>query len=337
MRTRLLLFGVAAVFLLSIAGYTLEAPIAHWKFDETEGETANDENGARHGTWVGNVGWVPEGGLYGGAIECNDDSSFIIVPDADAIFDDLGTEFTFSVWVQVYEFTQDWQGIIFKNDKFFLERNNSGSSGTVNGIHFKCKDETGAQPFNLYGDITIDDGAWHHIVGIYDSDMAYLYVDNVLDKEGEATGDFIGYVEDPLVIGAKFESTYRNSWLGLIDDVRIYNYSMTADQVDELYNLDVDSKISDTAGLGGEFVLQQNYPNPFNPKTTISYAVNTTGNVELNVYDLLGHQVATLVNGVQTAGNYQVTFDARDLSSGVYIYTLKSSESVLTNKMILMK
>jgi len=83
--------------------------------------------------------------------------------------------------------------------------------------------------------------------------------------------------------------------------------------------------------------LQQNSPNPFNPATIISYAVNTTGNVELNIYDLLGHKVATLVNGVQSAGNYQVTFDARDLSSGVYIYTLKSAESMMSNKMILLK
>ncbi|OQX84378.1 hypothetical protein B6D60_09490, partial [candidate division KSB1 bacterium 4484_87] len=91
------------------------------------------------------------------------------------------------------------------------------------------------------------------------------------------------------------------------------------------------------SALPTEMTLQQNYPNPFNPTTTISYTVNTTGNVALNVYDLLGKKVATLVNGVQPAGNYQVAFDARDLSSGVYIYTLKSAESTMSNKMILMK
>jgi hypothetical protein len=86
-----------------------------------------------------------------------------------------------------------------------------------------------------------------------------------------------------------------------------------------------------------EFALAQNYPNPFNPTTTISYAINTRGNVELNVYDLLGHKVASLVNEVKNAGVYNVTFDAEELSSGVYIYTLKSAESVMSNKMILMK
>jgi hypothetical protein len=86
-----------------------------------------------------------------------------------------------------------------------------------------------------------------------------------------------------------------------------------------------------------EFALQQNYPNPFNPTTTISYGINTMGKVELNVYDLLGHEVAMLVNEVKNAGNYQVTFSAQDLPSGVYIYSLKSAQSVISNKMVLMR
>ncbi len=86
-----------------------------------------------------------------------------------------------------------------------------------------------------------------------------------------------------------------------------------------------------------EFTLAQNYPNPFNPTTTISYAIKTTGTVELNVYNLLGHTVASLVNTVQNPGVYTVTFDAKDLSSGVYIYTLKSAQTVMSHKMVLMK
>ncbi len=85
------------------------------------------------------------------------------------------------------------------------------------------------------------------------------------------------------------------------------------------------------------FALQQNYPNPFNPTTTISYAVEKTGNVELKVYDLLGHEVATLVNHNQYPGTYSVTFDAHEQTSGVYIYTLKSASSITSRKMVVMK
>ena len=86
-----------------------------------------------------------------------------------------------------------------------------------------------------------------------------------------------------------------------------------------------------------EFALAQNFPNPFNPTTTISYSVKTTGNVELKIYDLLGREVISLVNGIKNPGQYQVNFNAQDLSSGIYIYTLKSNDGITSKKMVLMK
>ena len=89
--------------------------------------------------------------------------------------------------------------------------------------------------------------------------------------------------------------------------------------------------------LPTEFALQQNYPNPFNPSTDISYTVPKAGNVTLNVYNMLGQHVATLVNGFKSANTYNVHFDASGLSSGVYLYELRSGSSVITKKMVLMK
>ncbi len=85
------------------------------------------------------------------------------------------------------------------------------------------------------------------------------------------------------------------------------------------------------------FALEQNYPNPFNPSTKISYSIPTEGNVELKVYDILGNEVATLVNESKSPGNYSVTFDASALASGVYIYSLKANNLNQTKKMLLMK
>jgi hypothetical protein len=333
---------VCVLFLALSSMYAMDPPIAYWNFDETEGVVAADAIGELHGEWVGTPVWVPEGGHAGGAIECNDDSSFIAVYDAPGLFDELGSEFTFSVWVAVYEFSQDWQGIIFQNDKFFLERNNSSSSGTVNGVHFKGKDETGAQPFNLYGDFTIDDGDWNHIVCIYDTDSAYLYINTELDKSGPASGEPIGFTEDPLLIGAKFEATYRNSWNGLIDDVRIYDYALTAEQVDSLYYLEISSKVNRNSKPVSTFQLEQNYPNPFNPSTTISYNLTQPDNVRLRIYDMLGTEIATLVNGEQQAGVQHVVWNGTDnlghaVSSGVYLYQLESGDQIQQHKMLLIK
>jgi hypothetical protein len=86
-----------------------------------------------------------------------------------------------------------------------------------------------------------------------------------------------------------------------------------------------------------DFQLDQNYPNPFNPATTINYTINTAGKVNLTVYNVLGKEVATLVNNFQTANDYSVVFDGASLTSGVYFYKLTVGSSVDTKKMILMK
>jgi hypothetical protein len=85
------------------------------------------------------------------------------------------------------------------------------------------------------------------------------------------------------------------------------------------------------------FRLGQNYPNPFNPTTNINYSLNQAGLVTLKVYDITGREVATLVNTRESAGEHSVTFDATNLASGVYIYTLTSNGLRLTNRMTLIK
>ncbi len=87
----------------------------------------------------------------------------------------------------------------------------------------------------------------------------------------------------------------------------------------------------------GEFSLSQNYPNPFNPATTISYQIPQTELVTIKVYDVLGREVATLVNEEKTAGSYEVQFTGNGLTSGIYFYQLKVDNFVETKKMILLK
>ncbi len=90
------------------------------------------------------------------------------------------------------------------------------------------------------------------------------------------------------------------------------------------------------------FSLEQNYPNPFNPETKIKFTIpsNVKGemsNVKLMVYDVLGNEIATLVNEEKPAGSYEVTFDGKGLSSGMYFYSLQSGSFSKTNKMMLVK
>jgi hypothetical protein len=86
-----------------------------------------------------------------------------------------------------------------------------------------------------------------------------------------------------------------------------------------------------------DFDLSQNYPNPFNPKTVISYQLPVGSNVALKVFDLLGREVATLVDEYNPAGSYEVNFNAKELSSGIYFYTMNAGSFVQTKKMILLR
>lgn len=85
------------------------------------------------------------------------------------------------------------------------------------------------------------------------------------------------------------------------------------------------------------FSLSQNYPNPFNPLTSIHYAIGKRQFVTLKVYDILGNEIATLVNDEKSAGNYEVNFNASNIPSGVYFYRLQAGSFIQTNKMILLK
>jgi len=89
--------------------------------------------------------------------------------------------------------------------------------------------------------------------------------------------------------------------------------------------------------LPNAFSLEQNYPNPFNPSTTINYQIPELSFVTLKVYDVLGSEVATLVNKELPVGNYEIEFDATTLPSGIYFYRLQAGSFVETKKMVLMK
>ncbi len=102
----------------------------------------------------------------------------------------------------------------------------------------------------------------------------------------------------------------------------------------------VDIWVSETgisSSLPKKFTLSQNYPNPFNPRTAINYELPFSQKISLDIYDLSGHKVLTLVNGFQEAGYYTVTFNGSTLSSGMYLYRLSAADEMITKKMLLMK
>ncbi len=127
------------------------------------------------------------------------------------------------------------------------------------------------------------------------------------------------------------------------NDVTTGKYYYMLRQIDLNGTIEHSKKIKVEIGNPVRFELFQNYPNPFNPVTTIKYSIPSLGGVEtlhatsLRIYNILGKEVATLVNEKQAPGNYSVQFDASNLPSGIYFYTLRAGNFTATKKMILLK
>ena len=157
---------------------------------------------------------------------------------------------------------------------------------------------------------------------------------------------FITDPNDPNVDGPVLIPAYNQQTISTGDSVVVYfaiayganEAAMLAslEQAQQKYNQIV-SVESDYNNIPSDYVLNQNYPNPFNPSTKISFGLPQRSNVSLRVFNALGEKVADLVNGSLEAGTHTYNFDAADLTSGIYIYSLQTDAGVISNKMTLIK
>ena len=148
--------------------------------------------------------------------------------------------------------------------------------------------------------------------------------------------------EEIFFVGGNGTTTNRNVYSYLDESVHsgVYYYRLKQIDYDGTFeNLNV---VAVDLGTPDKFLLEQNYPNPFNPKTVITFQTPTEGQITLKVYDVLGNEVATLLDEQKSAGSYNVELDASQLTSGIYFYQIESirtvncSEFSSTRKMILL-
>jgi len=153
-----------------------------------------------------------------------------------------------------------------------------------------------------------------------------------IERKAE-TSEFttIGYVEGSGTTTEPRSYSYTDNEV----NTGTYTYRLKQIDFDGTFTYSNEVEVDVTAPL--TFNLGQNYPNPFNPSTKINYSIPEDGNVKLAVYNIVGEEVAVLVNGFAQAGSFDVTFNASNLPSGVYIYKLQSANSVQTKKMLLLK
>jgi len=320
---------VVSAISLSIFDVSAFAPesglVGHWAFDEMSGPLAGDGSGmSGNGVLEGGAGWAA-GVVGAGAIQFNGIDSWVRVSYTAAL--DFTDQITIAAWMHLDD-AEARQNVLQKG---------SIAIGEVKGGAFtnvlKIDDTWNIYPYS--SDAAGYTGAWHHIAMTYDGAEVVNYMDGQVDGTFEQTGTIMPYTVD---LGIGTNSPWGDAMFhGSIDDVRIYKKALTASEIQEMYtSTSVEKRI--TTQIPSEMVLAQNYPNPFNPATSIDYFLPNNAGVSLKVYNLIGKEVATLLNHVQqSAGSYSIHFDASNLNSGIYIYQLKAGSSVLTRKMMLVR
>ena len=208
-----------------------------------------------------------------------------------------------------------------------------GSSNKINVRLFNGNEMWGSNSFSLKST------DWTHI-GIpftVDTTAGFRYLGN--DPQNPIWSGDIGTQEQLMGDLANVDQIFFE-----IRDPEQNNitYSIVLDKIEGVDNLSSDAIISGISGkenstTPNKFELSQNYPNPFNPSTVIRYQLPKSELVKLTIYNLLGQKVAELINEKQTEGLHQVTFNAANLSSGVYFYSIKAGSFTSTKKMVLLK
>ena len=169
-----------------------------------------------------------------------------------------------------------------------------------------------------------------NLVGIHFSESAVFYF--AMGEKAYLSFDLLNWQPIPLtnVTGGNITSADLNSKYLFIGTETGGVYRIKVDQItniedDYLNNIPIN------------FSLSQNYPNPFNPTTSIEYSVPSSEYVSLKIYDIIGNEVATLVNEQKSAGNYEVKFNASSLTTGMYIYKINAGSFTKVRKMMLVK
>ena len=187
-----------------------------------------------------------------------------------------------------------------------------------------------------------DDTDWIFYASTFDNStkLVNIYINGVLvDSVTETDPNaIVRSSSSPLYIGRNTSPVYYIN--GKLDDVRIYNRTLSSKEIQSLYHDGPTTAVKDTRNktVPEKFTLLQNFPNPFNPSTVIQFTVPSNGRAVLKVFNILGQEVATLFDGVAAAGEYhQATFDASRLASGIYFSRLEFGGMMQVKKLLLMK
>ena len=299
--------------------------VGHWMFENNVNDSSDHGN---DGLISGDPEFVT--GMVGiNALAFDGDMDYITIAESP---DFSMTSFTLAAWVKIPNpIPGGWRTII-EHDRsgsnwFGLWKSNNG-----NFFHFRWGIDD-ASDFST----TISPDTWYHVAGTYDAfgKTARMYINGNLDRTIQ-NADLPTAANSALRIGITLQN--HEDFIGIIDDVRVYNRALDETEINEMFTV-TSTDFSDNFNENHFPKTYQlfNYPNPFNPTTIINYQLPITTYVELNIYNLNGQKITTLISETKLAGKYLVEWDASGFASGIYYYELKTSDYCEAKKMVLTK
>lgn len=298
--------------------------VAHYSFDgHAQDSTLNKNDGTVHGATL----TTDKDGMSERAYQFDGTDDYIDIGNHPTLKMDKALTITSWVKFEAHTTQSDTVQTILTD---FTHNNPVGKLLRINGAHLEFKLNAADTAYGSYN-VTHLSGSWHHMAVTYDGDSIKIYIDGHIKSAIKKEGD-IAVTDAPLFIGKEESGNFFN---GGLDNIKIFNGALSATEIAEM--LPPNSIGHQISKYPAKMELHQNWPNPFNPSTTIKYTLQSADNVSLKVYDLTGKTVATLVNGKHSAGTYNVSFKGSRLASGIYIYQLKTSQHILSKKMILVK
>ena len=292
--------------------------VAHWKLDEEAGVLAMDATGSIDGQLVQGPTWQPEAGRVGGALAFDGIDDYV---DIGAMHSIEGSALTLSFWFKADDFEYHDARFISKASGV-QEEDHYWMVSTMNETALRFRLKAGGSTATLISpaDMIFTD-TWHHVAAVYDGSFMMLYRDGEEIARMPKSGVIDRNEEVLATLGNQPPGAEDRPFDGFIDEFRVYNRALSSSAIAILSN-EQTILSRDTPEAPAPFTISGNYPNPFFPNTEIQFELDRTAHVRLDVFDVTGRRVGTLVDGLINAGSHAIGFDASSLPSGLYLYRL---------------
>jgi hypothetical protein len=300
----------------------------------TMNNTAEDFSGFNHNGVPSGVTAVEDRlGVAGGAYYFDGVNDYIRIANSPALNNRKAITINFWMNVAPYDSTQEAYPISHGNweNRWKISISNKKIRWTI-----KTDTTINSGIKDLDSQISLNWNTWYMVTVTYGDGKTEIYINGILNSSSDWHGLLLPTQID-LVMGQHLPGINGYNFKGALDEVRLFNRLLSADEILEIYNQSASGFENVSDVRPATYHLYQNYPNPFNPVTNIAFSIPAAERVQLIIYDPLGRKVCRLINEKLSAGLHQITWDGRAFASGVYYLRLITPVHSTTIKMVLLR